>query len=211
MNTVRQTGLTGTTFSGGEGQLRSFPLEKVRYPHTDMLNRIEFGSEALDYLKDRLVHRKQLAKELLRLPLERGLLFTYLPDGVDREAAGRFKVAGAGAGSEMEIEHRIADFASAYLERSPKACAVFEHALAHPTDAFLSTQSGDVVFFHNKEVYYLATRDGPPVLQALRGAKNAYLCIGALTAVAGVPAMLAAKRSQPSPATQTTSLSVLMT
>lgn len=189
LNTVRQTALTGTTPTRTEGQLKSLPPDKVRYRHTDMLNRIEFGSEALGYLKDRLAHGRQLAKELLHLPLEGGLLFTYLPEGVDREAAGRFEAAGPGAGSEMEIEQHIADFASAYLEPSPKACAVFEHALANPTDAFLSAQSGDVVFFHNTDVYYLATRDGPPVLQALRRAKTAYLCVGALTAVAGVPAI----------------------
>ena len=55
------------------------------------LREVEFGAEAVTYLRSQLARGKTLSHYLLQLPLEGGRVVSYLPDGTDpKEAAQRF-------------------------------------------------------------------------------------------------------------------------
>jgi hypothetical protein len=51
----------------------------------------QFGEAAMKYLRDTLAGGDRLARHLLELPLERGLLHAYLPEEIDPEQISNFE------------------------------------------------------------------------------------------------------------------------
>lgn len=146
-----------------------------------MLNKVEFGPEAITYIRSCLSEGDTISTYLLNLPLENGRVATHLPTTISPAASRRFKVGGVTTRSETEPA--LVAFILAYLRGQRKRYAVFE-ALERPGDAPLSSSKAQF-FIHEDEIYYFLTpqeRDPTKVASTVRAARS-YPFIGVLTSI----------------------------
>ena len=165
---------------------------------------ITLGPEAVDYVRDRLVKEKTLAKLLLdRGDLDKGKITAFLPTDADLSKVSDFSRGGVLPAPPPETYHhyttpdgtktvmapvpgtsnQLAAMVQEFLNRSDKRIGLFESAVAKPTDGFLSTpKAKDLrVMTFQEDVYYLlkANDDREMIHKTLQYAKS-YLVLGVL-------------------------------
>lgn len=184
-----------------------------------MIKEIEFGDEAIGFIRARLAEGHTLSKYLLSLPLEDGRVAAYVPVTADDVRSARFGSGGlverdtsletTFAGSDgrvfriipvtaqpqrLETELELANFIMAYLQRPGSRHAVFEHALATPSDPWL--RSSTLRYFsYGSEVYIFLTEadaDVATIIDAVRGSRT-YLFTGILTMATAMPELQSAE------------------
>ena len=154
-----------------------------------MITTIELGHDAITYIRAYLSEGNTLSEYLLELPLEEGRVVTYLPPTSSLDAIENFEVGGivptvdvqreVGSGKQeivqlqrAEIQLKLANFITAYLNRPGRHYAIFEHALAEPTDPWLAQTSAEF-FTYRSEVYiFLPSQDASTkaIVSAIRTA-----------------------------------------
>jgi len=172
-----------------------------------VLTEINFGPEAISYIRSILADGKTLAKQLTNLPLESGHVYAYLPNDVSPEAARKFESGGIiplADDSVAEIQgikivpvrthelgiesyKRLLSFISKYLHGS-NCYAVFEDDSATPYDPWILSYQGPF-FMYGSEVYHFLTshtRD-TDTIAAVKSHAYSRLLIAVLTTVNGMP------------------------
>lgn len=140
---------------------------------------VEFGPEAITYIRSCLSEGDTLSRHLLVQPLESGRVTAQLPDSVDPEISQRFEVGGITRRSDTEFN--LITFISAYLNEPGKRYVMFE-TLARLGDASLAS-SNNQFLTHRSEVYYFLTSrncNSEKIINAVRKARS-YPFIGVLT------------------------------
>jgi hypothetical protein len=170
-----------------------------------MITEIELDRDAITFMRSCLSEGNTLSKHLLRLPLDEGRVVTYLPLTASPDAIKRFAVGGiipttrlqheVDAGkyefvqlSRAEVELKLADLISAYLNQPGSRYAIFEHALAEPTDPWLA-QTSAKFFTYRSEVYiFLTSQDisTKAIVSAIRTAAT-YRFTGILCTTSKLP------------------------
>lgn len=170
-----------------------------------MITEIELDRDAITYLRSCLSDGKSLSAHLLRLPLDEGRIVTYLPLTASPDAIKGFSVGGIIPTvrlprevdsdeseivqlSRTEVELKLADLISAYLNRSGRRYAIFEHALAEPTDPWL-VQTPAKFFTYRSEVYVCLTSQdisNEAIMSAIRTAAT-YRFTGILCTTSSLP------------------------
>lgn len=91
-----------------------------------MLRRVPVGSEGIEYIRSQLELGGRLAVELLRLPLEQGITFAYLPPSQTHGVIPDFRSGGILQWDESlrYLSHLV----NYYLRQSsaPQTIAIFE-------------------------------------------------------------------------------------
>lgn len=144
-----------------------------------MVNKFDFGVEAVSYIKTCLSQGDTLSNFLLKLPLEDGDVTSYLPDNSTfRDAVG---FSTGGKIKKYSAEHILAEYISEYFSRQSMSYALFE-AIERPTDPYLSSINTNY-FVYKTEIYYFLTAgssNNENIINILRTAR-AYPCVGILT------------------------------
>lgn len=145
----------------------------------DGYREIQFGPEAIDYIKGRLALGKTLAAYLLQhAELNSGRVVTLLPSDVNYESATQFEYGGklpTPGGYEKRIiakdrtvrrmsptpnsDSYLAGIVKAYLNMGDGRICIFEDANARSGDPFLLFRPVQYATL-NEEVYYFLTRKG---------------------------------------------------
>ena len=158
---------------------------------------ITLGPEAVDYVRDRLVTGKTLAKLLLdRGDLDKGKITAFLPTDADLSKVNNFSRGGVLPAPPLETYHhyttpdgtktvmapvpgtsnQLAAMVQEFLNRSDKRIGLFESAVAKPTDGFLSTPNAKdlrVLSFQGNVYYLLKHQDNSEKIEkTLRYAKS---------------------------------------
>jgi hypothetical protein len=171
-----------------------------------MITKVELGPDAITYIRSCLSDGNTLSEYLLKLPLEEGRAVTYLPPTASLDAIKRFKVGGIIAPytrlqdevdtngyrivqlQRTDVELKLANYILAYLRQRGWHYAIFEHALAEPSDPWLS-QTSAKFFTYRSEVYiFLTSQDTniDAIVTAIRAAST-YRFTGILAAVTNLP------------------------
>ena len=95
-----------------------------------MLQKFEFGKEAITYIYSCLWEGKILSNYLLQLPLDKGRVISFLPNNVNRQSINDFQVGGIVSASQTES--KISSFIEKYLQMDKNRIAIFEDAVAEP-------------------------------------------------------------------------------
>jgi hypothetical protein len=178
-----------------------------------MVSEIQLDRDAVAYIRRYLAEGFTLSHALLQLALETGTVVTYLPTTTSPDTRKQFAAGGIlpafselesqyvdvnGQGERLvqvtgnpirqEIEALVAGGIATYLHRPGRRYAVFEHALARPTDPWLET--ANVKFFYcQAEVYlFLTVSDDSlaTIIKAKRAAQT-YVFTGVLVAGEDLP------------------------
>lgn len=162
-----------------------------------MLREYVLGLEAHSYIRGELALGRHLGSALLRLPIESGRAFTFLPPNV---SPGDLHDFGSGGVASGEENRRLALLVSAYLTTSHTGTpiGVFEHALARKQDSRKPT----FPYFTVEDSVYVAIRRGASIQQIADWARevHAYPSIGVLSSPEG-KALRIEHDSEQSPAT----------
>ncbi|MGI8588173.1 MAG: hypothetical protein ACR2M0_10875 [Chloroflexia bacterium] len=184
-----------------------------------MIKEIEFGDEAIVFIRSRLAEGHTLSKYLLSLSLDDGRVVAHVPVTADDVRSARFVSGGlierdtsletTFAGSDgrvfrivpvtaqpqrLETELELANFIMAYLQRPGSRYAVFEHALAAPGDPWL--RSSTLRYFsYRSELYIFLTKadaNVATIIDTIRRSST-YLFTGILTAPTAMPELHSAE------------------
>lgn len=167
---------------------------------------ITLGTEAIDYIRQRLASGNTLATWLLqRADIDNGRVVTFLPPYVNEEAAKEFTTGGKISEPFFESHENVTnDQASAwkmvptpntdlllvetiqaFLTTGEERICILEDPLAKANDPGLTTAGARVLVF-KEEVYYLLSEpevEGKRVLESIRRAATHWLFIGAMTSM----------------------------
>jgi hypothetical protein len=142
--------------------------------------------EGISYIRSRLSQGTTLSEELLRLPLEEGRVFAYLPEGIDRsEIAIEYGVANMSADAGRQRDEKLVGFVSSFLASSLRGYAIFEDLINRPGSPFLSDVSY-FVFESNDYPFVDSASDNELILRTIRKAGH-YPFIGVLTEAVDEP------------------------
>lgn len=147
------------------------------------IRQIDLSAEAIAYIRGSLAQGRSLAREVARLALEAGAAVALLPSDVAPQAAQRFHVGGVArtAATEPAIARLVSDFLAGAADR----LAVFEDALALPTDASLARRKLPFVTCGSDVLYLVVPgSDTDTITRALRFATS-HVLLGVLTTAAG--------------------------
>ncbi len=121
------------------------------------LKPFEFGPEGLAWVRKCLSGGNTLSKLLLKLPLETGRVYTYLPDGLAPSRRTMFESGGIFGKTGSELDRRWRTEVRSYLSASEDRVCIVED-IAQVDEAGLDT-SDEAFFSYGKEVYdYLTYR-----------------------------------------------------
>jgi hypothetical protein len=158
----------------------------------------DLSPASISYIRGVLSQGKTLSRLLLMLRLEQGRTHAFLPEGVSEAARERFDRMGVlpRTGKRVlqgeyvmelkersQVDIRMAEFISGYIDSGPDHIAVFEHALARRDDPWLSERAPQHFFFDD-EVYFFVGRDNTTehIMSAMRAART-YLFMAVLAHV----------------------------
>lgn len=116
--------------------------------------KLDLSNDSSVYIRARLSEGKSLSLLLNTVKLEDGRFFTYLPDDVPSNLVTSFNYGGVT--SRDSSEPVIIDLIKTYLSGSSNTIALFEDAVALPSDPYLKTSS-DQYFLFDSEVYHFLT------------------------------------------------------
>jgi hypothetical protein len=136
--------------------------ESNRASGAGRLKEYRLGPGALDYIRATLADGKTLSKLLLELPLEDGQVVTYLPSGVRATARHHYNVGGVAKRSQTEPY--VLNVITAFLQGPPNRVAVFEDALARPSDPVLRSTKVPFVYYDGDVYYFLTSERATPDL-----------------------------------------------
>jgi hypothetical protein len=166
------------------------PQQRFQFALEDeMLKEVELGQEAIDYIKDSLSQGRTLSRYLCNLPLEQGVVTTWLPPASNSLFLTDFRMGGVITGEiRHEADAKLGEFVSKYLSRSSTRYAIFEHALARAGDPFLLSVATRF-FVYGDEVYFFLTSEDSETINIMDAVKNAktYLLTGVLAEVTTLP------------------------
>jgi hypothetical protein len=120
-----------------------------------MLKEIIFGSESLSYIREELSNGEEFAEHLLHLPLEDGLVLSYLPENISNRTRRSFRESiflTSGLMIRDEVEAKIVKFITDYLNRHEGNYAVIE-TLARVGDPWV--ESAKISYFVYNSVVYI--------------------------------------------------------
>jgi len=145
-----------------------------------MLQTFCCGPEALEYVKMRLKQGHALAKHLAQLPLEGGSVSVSLPRGTSESARRQLNVGGIASSSVTDLA--TAAFVQRFLENSGGRYAVFEDALARPSDPYLHDIDVDYLVAANEVFYSInaSAADEPRIVRIIRRARS-HMLVGVLS------------------------------
>jgi hypothetical protein len=160
-----------------------------------VLTEIDLTKDAIAHIRSCLSRGNRLSSLLLNLPLQQGLVRTFLPTQVARERLLKFDVGGLA--KRNQTEPNLRNVVAAHLHEPDAPIAAFEDHLARPGDPVLDKLS--VPFFtYNDEVYYFLTKRHTTdelITKAIRTALS-YLFVCALVKY-GTDDMFAIEDRQP--------------
>lgn len=151
-----------------------------------MLIEIDFGQEAIQYIKEQLSQGNTLARYGLSMRLQEGHVISYLPPAVSPVARRDFRNAFSIATDQtyaIELDAKILDLVSAYLAQPGKRYAVIETYFEPDWPVLASLHLP--YFIHGSEVYFFFSSQDHShemISQALHSARD-YPFIGALTSL----------------------------
>jgi hypothetical protein len=156
--------------------------------------KIKLSSDATEYLKESLAKGHTLSKYLLqRADLNRGEVFTFVPNTLNESAANNFRAGPLLPETPVEIVLEAADAdLKSRIVRTPNTdsvlaeviithmandadrMAVFEEGLAKPSDPCMRSAKLTPWQPFGDEVYYFLARRGSSYFEVLRAIKNAH-------------------------------------
>jgi hypothetical protein len=139
----------------------------------------ELGQDAVVYLREFLGEGNSLSARLLDLPLERGLVRTYLPQSLNPGDLKNFTLGGLAR--RKDTAPKLLETISRYLAAAPKSrLAVFEDALARNSDPFLRSARQRFVSYEG-EIYYVVSAnraDKSTIIETTRRARSfRFVCV----------------------------------
>lgn len=151
-----------------------------------MLHEFQFGPEGLAWVRQCLSAGSTLSKTLLDLSLEKGRVFTYLPNGLNAGRHMQFKFGGIFSSVGEKIGQTWPKFISEYLAGPAERYCILEDISA-PSDPGLDS-SDEQFFVYETEVYdFLSSQDTDvEKIRSILSCGRQYPSIGALTRLSGL-------------------------
>ena len=155
------------------------------------------GVEAFKYLRSQLILGSTfLANDMQELPIEKGKVFAFVPEGISNETLFQFekgnvykteKISTANAtvvSFQNELVPFIVGIIHDFLKTDERNCCLFEEPNAKPSDPFVINSEykyvsikDDIFYFINKENNHVAE------IETILKRSEAYYLLGVLTSL----------------------------
>lgn len=148
-----------------------------------MLQKVEFGPEAIVYIREQLSWGRALGKLLLNLPLEEGRVIAYLPASTSFEQRRNFRTGGLPKTQSKTVDN-LRGLISKYLVGPGKKYAVFEDINAQVGDPFLQEEKEQYFIYKTDIYYFLNSKNNDPERMRCIVTGYAWYFLGMLTSLA---------------------------